>query len=177
MNNNKLGSFYQIGRLGKTFGVQGELRLHLDQENLLENQLFKDAYVFVGIDGFKVPFQIGAIASDKGLIQFQRIHNEAQLKELVGKDLFIVQDDQSDLKPSGKLLDGFTLINHADDETIGRIISVEEFPAHPMAFVQFDDAEEPIMIPLVDEWMRDIDPSNLLLWMDLPDGLVHAEEE
>lgn len=177
MNNSELQHFYCIGRLGKTFGTDGALRLSLESGIDVDTFLVRDKFVFAAIDGFKVPFQIKSVSQEQSLIRFHRIRSDEQLKELVGKDLFVTQSESDQIRPSGKLLDGFVIVDSSVDEVIGRIMRVEEFPSHPMAFVQQDETADEIMIPLVDEWIQDIDVQQQILTMSLPEGLISLEEE
>jgi len=167
--------FTSIGRLGKTFGLDGDLRLNVDAlyQDVLDEYSRNNNAVFVLIDGFKIPFFIKSINWDKMLIRFERIKNDEQLQELVGADLFIESHDaiESPIPDLDQLI-GFNIYNIEDEKVIGRIIRIEDNPAHPIAIVELNDAE--VMVPMVADWIRDIYPEQRQIKMELPDGLIES---
>lgn len=79
----------------------------------------------------------------------------------------------------------FALLD-ADERTIGRIVALEENPAHPLLVVELEDAagtsdmsidteEETaklVRVPLVEEFIIDIDEGEATIEMNLPEGLL-----
>lgn len=71
---------------------------------------------------------------------------------------------------------GFTLVD-ADGSTIGRVVALEENPAHPLLVVELEDAAagksaKPARIPLVEEFIIDVDEGEATIEMRLPEGLL-----
>ncbi len=170
---NQLKSYFKIGRLGKLFGLEGDVRLHCDEqyEEILLQHFNEHKAIFIGIDGFKIPLFIQHLNLNKALVRIDKIKNQKQLKELVGQDIFIEGDERLDQVASDlEFLAGFFIVDSQTNMQLGEIVSVEIYPAHPMAFIS--DGNDEMMIPLVEDWIVEVDVANKLLHMNLPEGLI-----
>lgn len=70
----------------------------------------------------------------------------------------------------------FALLD-ADENAIGRIVALEENPAHPLLVVELDDPAtdkntKSVRIPLVEEFIINIDEGEATIQMRLPEGLL-----
>jgi ribosomal 30S subunit maturation factor RimM len=68
---------------------------------------------------------------------------------------------------------GFNIKTEAG-QIIGKIQSIEEYPQQLMAIIM-DDNQNRLLIPLASEFMIDLDVSNSLLIMNLPEGLIESQ--
>ncbi|MCC6939921.1 MAG: hypothetical protein IT226_17025, partial [Flavobacteriales bacterium] len=92
-----LDSLHLIGRLGKPWGHQGELTVHLDSVDL--EDIIHAGSLFVDIEGQKVPFFFSRL-HDKGrdiLVKFDDFDDPQSASVLVGRDIYA---------PPGLLADG-----------------------------------------------------------------------
>ena len=69
------------------------------------------------------------------------------------------------------ILKGFMVQNQ--DEELGKIERIEEFPQQLMAFIASKSGE--IMLPLTPEFIINIDTESRLLLVDLPEGLIESQ--
>lgn len=169
---NQLKEYLPIGKLGKSFGLDGHLRVIMQEgtDDIWSDIIAKKQAIFVGILDFKIPFFIQEYLEEKNLIKFNHIRTEDQFKELANKDVYVVLTEElrkSTLDP--ELFDNMTLIDAESQAVMGQIIRIEEFPAHPMAFVSTADGE--VMVPLVEEWIIDMNSETKEVVMLLPEGL------
>jgi 16S rRNA processing protein RimM len=110
-----LESLHRIGKLGKPWGHQGELTVHLEDADL--DELVHAGCFFVGIEGQKVPFFFSKL-HDKGrdvLVKFEDFNDPQSASVLVGLDLYA---------PPGLLVDGSDE-SWDPEECIGMLVSDE----------------------------------------------------
>ncbi len=170
--------FLPIGRVKKSFGAEGAVRLSLE-ESMLEH-LNDLEFLFVEIDGIKVPFEIERLESTRPVqVKFSDMDSPQAAHEITGKALFVAtQDLPADIEPGFTtrseepfaLLIDFELMDTVSGRTLGKIIRVEEYPGQDMAFVQQEEGE--IMIPLAPDLIEDIDIEARRILMQLPEGLL-----
>ncbi len=168
----QLNAYQTIGKLGKTFGLEGWVRFKTDVagEAIIASCLKYNRAVFVQIDSFKIPFFIKKLDQNRQLIQFKKINSQEELRELTGASLFV--DSTSEFSTTTSQVDRlaqFTIFDEHTNFDLGRIIKIEEYPAHPMATVRINDND--ILIPLVEEFIVDINPDEMRIIMKLPEGL------
>jgi len=167
-----LDSLHKIGRLGKPWGHQGELTVHLDEVDL--DDIVHAGSLFVDIEGQKVPFFFSRL-HDKGrdvLVKFDDFNDPQSASVLVGRDLYA---------PPGLLADGsdeswdpeeFIGMLVRDDEhgELGEVTGLEGTEKHPVLVVL--RGEQEVMIPLADEMILGVDPEENILLVRTPPGLI-----
>ena len=167
-----LDSLHKIGRLGKPWGHQGELTVHLDEVDL--DDIVHAGSLFVDIEGQKVPFFFSRL-HDKGrdvLVKFDDFNDPQSASVLVGRDLYA---------PPGLLADGsdeswdpeeFIGMLVRDDEhgELGEVTGLEGTEKHPVLVVL--RGEQEVMIPLADEMILGVDPEENTLLVRTPPGLI-----
>ena len=141
--------------------------------------LKKDAFVFIEIEGLKVPFQIRKLEHHhKPLIAFADVHTEPHAQALSSQWMFVIPEDFPGAKISPAqpvemhygFLVGFQVTLKAYDK-IGTVLRVEPYPGQEMAFVRFDSEDE-IMIPLVENLIHDLKVEQKRICFDLPKGML-----
>lgn len=174
--------FIKIGRVLKTFGTNGDLRCQLGEG--FERLLKKDRFVFVKIDGLMVPFFIRKMEyHHKPLIAFADVTNEEQAHQLSSQWMFINPKDYPDdliektvdESLQFAFLPGYKIFIENKDLS-GEVVSVAQYPGQEMAFVTISNlADKEIMIPLVNEFILEIDEIKKSIVFELPDGLLDAQ--
>jgi 16S rRNA processing protein RimM len=174
--------FIKIGRVLKTFGTSGDLRCQLGAG--FEQILKKDRFVFVKIDGLMVPFYIRKMEyHHKPLIAFADINNEEQASQLSSQWMYInprdypnqlIENDLGDSLEYSFLVGYQVFIKNSD--LSGQVESVAQYPGQEMAFVAIQKlAGKEIMIPLVNEFLLEIDEIRKSILFELPEGLLDAQ--
>ena len=105
------------------------------------------------------------------LVSFDSISTIDQAEQLVGHSVLVRKADL----PEGydqSLLDlvGFEVFSR-DQGHIGTIVNLEENPAHPLLVVESSTGST-IHIPLVEEFLVDLNEEERRIELDLPAGLV-----
>lgn len=174
----------KIGRVLKTFGTSGDLRCQLG--NGFERILKKDRFVFVKIEGLMVPFFIRKMEyHHKPLVAFADVNTEEQAQQLSSQWMYINPKDYPDnlfQADAGEVLQFSFLQGYQvyikDKDLSGQVVSVAQYPSQEMAFVAMQKlADKEVMIPLVDEFILEIDEIKKTILFELPEGLLDAQME
>lgn len=167
-----LDSLHRIGRLGKPWGHQGELTVHLEDADL--DELVHAGTFFVDIEGQKVPFSFSRL-HDKGrdiLVKFDDFDDPQSAQILVGRDLYA---------PPGLLADGSDeswdpeefidmLVRDEQHGELGIVSAIEGSERNPLLVVLH--GEEEVLIPITDEVILGVDPEENTLLVRTPPGLI-----
>jgi len=165
--------FFLVGKTLKSHGTGGQLRLMIEDQ--FKTYMKKGSFVYVDIDGSKVPYLIGKVEDGAHfIISFEDIQNKRESDLLAGKDLWIPLDNvKSRHQRSPKnLQDKWIEFDINDDVSNERykIIRVEEFPQQLMAVIMIGEKEH--LIPLSDQLISSIDKENKIINMEIPAGLL-----
>ena len=159
---------YQIGRIGKTHGVKGEVTFQLDDD--VFDRVESD-YLVLDIDGILVPFFMEEyrFKSDAtAIVKFEDIDTQERARELTGCDVYFplaLADDDAPLSLS--MLVGFELVDAATGRQIGRIAAIDDQTANTLF-----ELEDGTLIPANDDLVTHIDINNKQIAMTLPEGLL-----
>ena len=163
--------YVKIGNLLKPVGTRGEIKTDIPDEFLED---FVDAaHVFILINGSYVPYFIESVReTNQILVKFEDMDDPEEASTVSQKDIFmeeknITSTEFANQKDKEQLLD-YTIISNR--ENIGTIIAVEIFPQQIMAVVQKDS--KPFYLPLVDQFIVEINEEDKIIYMDLPDGIL-----
>lgn len=171
-----LDSLHRIGRVGKPWGHQGELTVHL--EDVDPEDLVHAGSLFVDIEGQKVPFAFSRL-HDKGsdvLVKFDDFDDPQSAQILVGCDLYA---------PPGLLADGSDeswdpeefidmLVRDEEHGELGIVTSIEGTDKNPVLVVLH--GEEEVLIPVTDEMILGVDPEENVLLVRTPPGLIELNK-
>ena len=164
---------FYLGKIAKKFSFKGEVLAYLDTD---EPGLYdKMESVFVECNSHLVPFFIESSALHKNdflRIRFEDVKNEEEADAIMGNAIYL---------PIAMLpkLEGNKFYFHEvigfeiEDKRlgiVGKIVSVNDSAAQPLFEVKKDDVE--ILIPMIDQFLLEIDRKNKIVKMDLPEGLI-----
>ena len=172
-----LDSLHRIGRLGKPWGHQGELTVHLEDIDL--DELVKAGSLFVDIEGQKVPFFFSRL-HDKGrdiLVKFDDFNDPQSASILVGRDLYA---------PPGLLADGSDeswdpdefigmIVRDEEHGDLGEVIGIEGTDRNPVLVILHGEKE--VMVPLAEEMILNVDPEENTMLVRTPPGLIDMYRE
>ncbi|MCD8185434.1 MAG: ribosome maturation factor RimM [Rikenellaceae bacterium] len=162
-----------VGRVSKTFGLNGELVI-----NLYDTFPYEQAQgesIYVEIDGIWTPFFFGSFrrrGQSKAVVVFDDMDTEYRASELTRKEFVVFahpeepeQDDQLYLED----LVGYTVrIDKQEGE--GEITGFIESEFNPLFEVIWNGAE--ILIPAADDFIVEIGEKRKILRLELPEGLL-----
>lgn len=162
-------NIYQIGRLGKTHGVRGEISFLFDDD--VFDRVDAD-YLILKVDGIFVPFFIEEYrfkSDSNAIIKFEDIDTQERARELTGADVYfprsLAENDDENL--SWSVLVGFDIIEASNGRTIGRIASVDDSTLNILFCL--DDGR---LIPASENLITAIDQQTRTLTMHIPEGLL-----
>ncbi len=164
-----IDSVYKIGKLGKPHGVKGELSFFFDDD------IFDRAdadYLILLIDDILVPFFIEEYTfhtDNKAFIKFDSVDSIEQASQLVNAEVFFPKDiaaPQEDRLPLAQLA-GFTIYDETSATLTAPVSRIDITTDNPLF-----ELEDGILIPIAEEWIKNIDREKKLIRMTLPEGLL-----
>lgn len=168
-------SLQEVGKLGKTFGFDGTLKVRLESSFL--PQLQTAEVVFIETSGNKLPYFVEQLTQDNpATIKFEDVNSKEEAQLIAGQKIYLELAAELVKGPLG-----MTEISHwsdlidfqLEDEKIGPVGTIQEIyelPQQWMAGIEFQGEE--ILIPLNETFVKGIDPSTKVVITELPEGLL-----
>ncbi len=155
-----------IGAVQKTHGIMGEMTCSFDSDIDFETIDF----VVLNVDGIFVPFFVDSYRGKKSgtmILKFEGINSEEDAKTFIGLDIYLpcslLPDEEQNLTYSYFI--GFTV----EDKNLGIVGEIDDV----------DDATENVLfvlgdklIPVVTDFIEEIDHDRKILYTHLPEGLL-----
>jgi len=166
--------YLKVGQLKKAFGVNGYIRFVIDRG--YESDLIEASVWFCEIANSKVPFFVEGIKQKPSpMIKFEEMNGPEDARRITGSTVYLRQKDVTYADTAKHDDDGMLKfvgydITLEDDTSVGRIVRIEEYPQQLMAVVLIEDDET--LIPLVPDFIIDINIDERRIIMDLPEGLI-----
>ena len=162
-------NIYQIGRLGKTHGVRGEISFLFDDD--VFDRVDAD-YLILKVDGIFVPFFMEEYrfkSDSNAIIKFEDIDTQERARELTGADVYFPRSlaENADENLSWSVLVGFDIIEASNGRTVGRIASVDDSTLNILFCL--DDGR---LIPASENLITAIDQQTRTLTMHIPESLL-----
>jgi len=165
----------EVGKLGKTFGFDGSLKLAIDAALLAE--LKKAEFVFIPTAGHKVPYFVDKIKTGKPLtIKLEDVDSKEDALSLSGQKIYIEAAEKvtSGPVPLTEITQLSELVDfELQDEKLGKIgniAAIYELPQQWMASIDYEDRE--VLIPLNEEFVVAIDVAQKIVLTHLPEGIL-----
>lgn len=165
---------YNIGKMGKTHGIGGEITMMVDDD--VFDRVDSD-YLILEIEGILVPFFIEEYrfkSNDAALIKFEDIDSQERASQLTGSLVYFPRaaaDDAGDGNLSFAQIVGFEIIDEQSGKSLGKIESVDNSTDNILFCLEGDR-----LIPVAEEWIKDIDSTSSRITMSLPEGLTEINE-
>ncbi|MBL6648870.1 MAG: 16S rRNA processing protein RimM [Flavobacteriaceae bacterium] len=165
--------FYYLGKIVSKYSFKGELLLKIESDEINFKELKS---IFIEIDGSLVPFKINKLQLHKSsLLRFsvEGVDNEIKADRVIKSEVFLPINDLPPLSENKFYyheISGFKVIDNNLGE-IGKVMSVNDQTSQPVLIVKKNEKE--IMIPLVDEFLIEVDRKEKKLIFELPDGITN----
>ncbi len=163
----------KVGEIRKAHGLNGELKIDIYEEFI--RTVKQRMYLLIENRGAYIPYFITSIRSQNPyIVLFEAVTNSDDAKRIQGNSAFLKKQDVPEMhkqilvpRNNDKYI-GYTIINESD----GLELKVQEIRSMPMQelFVTESKGVE-ILIPIVEQWIVEIDRDSLAIHMKLPDGL------
>ena len=160
---------YQIGKLGKTHGVKGEISFLFDDD--IFDRVDAD-YLILKVDGIFVPFFIEEYrfkSDTNAIIKFEDIDTQERARELTGCEVYFPRElaDSDDGSISWAAIVGFDIIDAESGNKIGRISTIDDTTINILF-----ELEDGRLIPASEDLITAIDQQARTIMMRLPAGLL-----
>jgi 16S rRNA processing protein RimM len=163
---------FYLGEIVSKFSFKGEVLLKLDSDEI---DLKKIKTIFLSINGSIVPYSIDNIKIHKSSllrIKLENIDSEEKANKILKIKTYLPIKDLPKLNGNKFYyheIKNFTVL----DLNLGKIGKVEEVNDQTLQpIIIVDNDKRKIMIPLVDDFLIDLDRNKKTLTFDLPDGLT-----
>lgn len=163
---------YFLGKITRRHGLQGNIFLKLDTDQPEMYQKLDS--IFVEINGLLVPFFVAKQSWSKGdtlIISFKN-STEALVEQSLGKDVYMPLSTLPKLTGNKFYYHevvGFE-IREEDGKSCGTIVSINDQTAQHYFYL--DLAGTQIIIPIIKEWILELNREEKYLKMALPEGLM-----
>jgi len=148
--------YIPVGRVLSTRGLRGEIRFRYYNDS--ETNLCGYAALFADRDGQKIELRPSRVEPRRGyfLIQFTEVDTPEAATPLVGRELFVREEDLPRLN-EGEYYDyqliGLKVINE-HDEPVGQVTEVIHTKANDVIVIE---GEREVLVPLREEFILAID--------------------
>ncbi|MBO4995517.1 MAG: 16S rRNA processing protein RimM [Muribaculaceae bacterium] len=167
-------SVSQIGRFNKPHGIKGEISATFD----IDFDISSLRCIIMDVDGILVPFFISGIrpkSADTLLITIDGVSDETMAQDFSNKpiyalksDLNVNESDEDGFYASDFI--GFDVIDGDSGTKLGTIADIEDSTQN-MLFILDTPNNDTLYIPIVDEFITDIDINDKKITMTLPEGM------
>ena len=165
--------FYYLGKIVSKYSFKGELLLKTESDEINFKELKS---IFIEIDGSLVPFEINRLQLHKSSLlrlSIKGIDNETKANKILKSEVFLPINDLPPLSGNKFYyheIIGFKVIDKNSGK-IGKAINVNDQTSQPLLIVEKNDKE--IMIPLIDEFLVEVDRKEKKLIFELPEGITN----
>ncbi len=166
------GNLVTVGQVQKTFGFKGQLKISL-QSDSYSKLLRKGEFVFVIREGKGVPYAVEEFNKSNLTVKFHGIENADDAGEMERCEIAFPDQKAAEANDLMQLVN-FTFSDKSSGKK-GTITNVENYPQGPMLSVSMED--ESYLIPLVEEFILNLDPRKKHLSLELPDEFFESFSE
>lgn len=162
-----------IGVIVNTFGIRGEMKVK-SYTDFVDERFGQGKIVYVQFEDEMIPMKIQQCKEHKGmlLLQFEGKNNINDIEKYKSCELYV---DKGDLH---KLEDGYYFFELKDmvvidenDQTIGKVLQVEESLAHNLLRIQKVDGTT-CLVPFVPAFILNVDKLKKIIRIRVIEGLV-----
>lgn len=164
---------FYLGKIAKKFSFKGEVLCYLDTD---EPEMYQNLEsVFVQMNRNLVPFFIeqSSLHKDKFLrVKFEEVDSEVEAENLLGSELYLPLTLLPQLEGNQFYyheIIGFKVVDQRLGD-IGTIHSIIENTAQPL--FEIFKGEKQILIPMIDDFIVEVNRSKKEITMNTPVGLV-----
>nr|WP_321450195.1 ribosome maturation factor RimM [uncultured Carboxylicivirga sp.] len=167
----------QVGLIVKTHGTKGELVVRLFDEFNIDH--LDTEFLFIELDGGLVPFFMEE-AREKNktdvLVTLELAKEEAETERLMDACVYI-KKESIDEASHDEAFSAYQLVGYAVQVVgfgpLGKIAAIKDISNNPLFEIDFDGRE--ILIPIVEDFIVNIDDENEVIIFELPEGLIDLE--
>lgn len=171
--------FVQIGVIGRTHGIQGEvsMKLSVDLSGVLEDG--ERVFLMLEEEGLLIPYAIESHRSRSNEVDLIRLAGINSLKEaetLVGKAVwldkdYLGEDELSEDPYEWSRYVGFEVYDAETDAAVGRVIEVDERTLNVLLLLETPTGQE-LTLPIAEELLVGVNDEDRVCVLHIPRGLL-----
>jgi 16S rRNA processing protein RimM len=165
-----------VGKLGKAHGLKGELKLTSSPG--FEEDVERAKCLIVKLANQMLPLFVEHLRGGGfQIVKIEGFDSRESVKSLENKEIYLREEQllydvdayQAEQEAYFAYIQGFEMLT-TEEDFLGFVVRVEEYPQQDMAILQKDDRE--ILIPLVPQFIHKISKPVRKIWVNLPEGLL-----
>ena len=168
----------QIGVIVKTHGIKGELVVRLFDEFTIDHM--DTEFLFIELDGGLVPFFVEE-AREKNktdvLVKLELAKEETEMERLMDARVFVKKESAEDTHNEEEAFSAYQLVGYSVQVVgfgpLGKIVAIKDISNNPLFEIEYEGRE--ILIPIVEDFIVNIDDENEVIIFELPEGLIDLE--
>jgi 16S rRNA processing protein RimM len=169
--------FYYLGKITKLFSFKGELVFFFDVDDVSEYYDIQN--VFIEIQNDIIPFFIEKInfKNNNATVKLQDIDSESDAKRMVNSKLYMPISSLPKLEGNKFYYHeviGFEVFD-VNEGRVGVIESINDQAAQ--ALFEIKEGYTEILLPIVDDFINEIDRKNKKVIVTFPEGLLDIYKE
>lgn len=165
-------SYFQLGYVVAAHGLKGELKIKLDCD---DPSYYKELEsVFIDMDGVPVPFFIESMSishEGKSLVKFEESNSREDAENLRGRAIYLPENMLPELNDDQFYYHQIIGYTAFDNQTPIGVIEDYYAETHTDILSVNSNGKE-ILIPVIDEFLIEVNHKEKFLRFNLPDGLV-----
>jgi 16S rRNA processing protein RimM len=153
------GERIQVGRLGRTRGVQGWLWITPDTDFAERFTDLESILVSDRDDWQEFRVEAAKVIGGRPLIKFVGVDSREDAARLTNRTLAVAREQLMPLPPDAHYvfdLVGCDVHDNGDDHHLGKIVDVLRYPANDVYLIRTDSGNE-VLFPAVSDFVRSID--------------------
>lgn len=167
-------NYISVGKLGKPHGIAGAFRFLLHRQ--LKSHAKFPKHFLLHAKGSYMPWFVAGyelIGISDGLVRFEDITTPEKARIYSGCELFLSEKDTNAYFK--KDAEGLNYLKgyQVSDQTaglLGPLVAIDESPAQILITIDYNGNE--VLVPLVDEFIVELNKRKKTLLLDLPEGLL-----
>ena len=169
----KEDELFLLGKIVRTFGANGELVIQINSEILARLKNMESVFIKLNVN--LVPFFIENLQprpKNQAIVKFMDVNSADEATLLAGCEFYIPLEMLPKVKgkkPFTFEIEGYKVIDAHHGE-IGTLTAVIEVPQQSLLSVDFNGKE--ILVPVVEEIVKEIDRKNKTIYIEAPEGLI-----
>lgn len=163
---------FQIGQINKPHGIHGEMSFGFTADVF---ELEKLPFFIFEIDGIFVPFSVSDYrlkTASTGILSLEGVTSDEDARTFSGLQIYIQKEYLDVVEDTDIELEYFVgfQLEEIEKGLIGVISEVDRTTDNALFVIQKDDDE--LLIPVSEEYIREIDHENKIIVVELPEGLL-----
>ena len=160
-----------IGRISGASGIKGEVKLHHYSGNSERLQVLPSLYLVFNEKETEYLIENFRIQKRTPIIKFKDISDRNSAESLIGADVFVEKELLRPTEEDEYFVDDLVGLSVIENGVkIGEVKTIIDNPAH--GIIEINTGGTPILLPLIDKFIKKIDIETSEITVELPEGLI-----